>query len=226
MKKGNQLWWRFQKDNTQASPQLISQLHLWYHHWLLSIPPVGNLYAQVSLVLTFPPRSGSRNLDQQSPSSCITLRVFLRGCYSRYAIIALLAGVRTVCRWPAFTVLWCYTFCLTGMQVLSSKHFSVRVTLTRTIKCEFQYVLCIAWSLHHNYVLLYAVSWEQLICLIITTDNIAEKCYPIYGDMWIEINGSGHTLCKIFNFLFFFDKESHYIQLCANLLPSCIHQKF
>lgn len=134
--------------------------------------------------VTFPPRSGSRNLDQHSPSSCVPLHEFLCGCYSRDAIMALLlAGVHTVCRWPTFTMLWCYTSCLTRMQVLLSKHFSVWVTLNRTIKCEFQCVLCIAWSLHHNYVLLCVVSWEQLICFIITTDNIAEKCYPIYGDV-------------------------------------------
>jgi len=53
----------------------------------------------------------------------------------------LLAGVRTVCRWPTFTMPWCYTSCLVGMRVLSSKHFSVWVTSTQ---CEFQCVLCTA----------------------------------------------------------------------------------
>ena len=59
--------------------------------------------------VTLPPRSGSGNLDQHSPSSCIPLHEFLCGCWSRDAIMALLlAGVRTVYRWPTCIVVgWC-----------------------------------------------------------------------------------------------------------------------
>ena len=245
--------------------------------------------------VTLPPRSGSGNLDQHSPSSCIPLHEFLCGCWSRDAIMALLlAGVRTVYRWPTCIVVgWCsYSlqvaymhccwlvfvqsagglralllagvctvcrwptcivvgWCLYSLQVaymhccwlvfvqsaggLHAQFCGVTLAVSRgcgyfhqntslsgwpnrTIKCEFQCVLCIAWSLHHNYVLLYALSWEQLICFIITTDNIAEKCYPIYGDMCLETNGSGHILCKIFNLLLFFDKESYDGQLVCKFI--------
>lgn len=138
----------------------------------------GELICKSFIGVTHPPRNGSRNLDQHSPSFCIPLHELLCGCYSGDAIIALLlAGVHTVgglcsqCRDVTLPVsLFIKTLC-------------VWVTSTRTIKCEFQCVLCTVWPFHHDCVLLYALSGEQLICCIITTDNVVEKCYPIYGDM-------------------------------------------